>query len=102
MNGNLFEPPVPAVQPAPEVPKGLGLNELSEDEFKLLISQGGTYAIGQINDLLELATIDAAKLATMGITMRKEQRSVHIASAAFHRLCTKLADHFTQLAEKHR
>lgn len=96
MNGKHPESPAPAV-----IPQGLGLTELSDDEFKLLITQGGTVTIGQINQLLGIVTVDASTLATLGITTRQERRAVHMASAGFRALCTKLAAHLSQLAEKH-
>lgn len=82
----------PAGQPAPAVPKGLGLNELSEDEFKALILQGGTITIGEINIALGIATVDAKSLSDLGITTRTERRAVHMPAAGWPVLRMRLAE----------
>ena len=85
------------VQLALAIPPGLGLNELSEEEFKLLISQGGTLTIGQINARLNLIKVDANTLTAMGIVTRRDRVAVHMASAGFSKLCDRLAAHITNL-----
>lgn len=101
MSNTTSESPASAGPPALVVPLGLGLAELSEEEFKLLVSQGGTLTLGQVNEFLGVVTVDTANLAQLGITTRTERRAVHIASAAARILCLKLSAHFTTLAAGH-
>lgn len=90
--------PLPQKDPAaPVIPTGLGLNDLSEDEFMLLISQGGTITIGQLNARLKLIKVDATSLAALGITLRRERGAVHMAAAGFRQLCDKLQEHVAAL-----
>ena len=84
----------PVQLPLP-IPPGLGLNELSEDEFKQLISIGGTITIGQINARLGILKVEASTLTAMGITTRRDRSSVHMASAGFSTLCDRLAVHLS-------
>lgn len=66
---------------------------MSEDDFKALVSNGGTLTIGEINARLKLMTIDAAKVAEHGITTRKHRGAVHIQASDFVLLCDKLSAH---------
>lgn len=86
---------------APAIPTGLGLNELSEAEFQLLISQGQTLTIGQLNMRLHPIKVDAASLIALGITTRQHRRAVHMAAAGFRSLCDKLLTHMTDLKNAH-
>ncbi len=90
--------PLPHTDPAaPAIPTGLGLNELSEDEFLQLISQGGTITLGQLNARLKVIKVDASSLASLGVTIRRERGAVHMAAAGFRQLCDKLLEHVTGL-----
>lgn len=93
--------PAPSTPSDPAIPTGLGLNDLSEDEFKLLISTGGTITIGQLNAQLKLIKVDAASLTALGITIRKDRGAVHMAAAGFRTLCDKLLEHVTSLKSHH-
>ena len=73
--------------------------DLSDDEFKLLITSGGTLTIGQINKRLAKMEVDASKIADMGIATRKERGAVHIHAADFKTLRLSMIAHLQTLAD---
>lgn len=79
-------------EPTP-VSASKGLDSLSEDEFKLLISNGGTLTIGQINTRLAGPAINASVLEKLGIGFRRDRGAVHIDANEFQPLCRRLSAH---------
>lgn len=86
--------------PATSIPTGLGLNDLSKEEFELLIKNGGTITIGELNSRLKVFKVDASSLKALGITVRHNRGAVHMAAAGFRALCDKLLEHVNTLKER--
>lgn len=91
--------PTPTAAPAAPPAPRLGLTELSDDEFKLLISNGGTLTIGQINTRLKCKAMDADLLKTLGMTTRKERGAVHMEEAEFQELCNRFSAHILSVRD---
>lgn len=98
MNNSTIESSAPAA-PAASIPTGVGLNELSKEAFELLIQNGGTINIRQLNNRLKLVKVDAASLNALGVTVRQNRGAVHMAAAEFRSLCEKLHEHFFELKD---
>ena len=93
-------PAAPVAEPAQAPAQAQrSILDLSDDEFKLLITSGGTLTIGQINKRLAKMEVDASKIVDMGIATRKERGAVHILAADFKTLRLSMIAHLQTLAD---
>ncbi len=76
-----------------------GLHSLSDDEFKLLITNGGTMKVEQINARLQGPYVGVALIQSLGIAIRQDRRAHHIDAHDFQQLAIRLAAHVLARAD---